>query len=58
MSNKNIKDQLVSVYKHKKTDEYIIILISEIMKRLTWKKFIDKNDSEWIFFNPLATWQN
>ena len=55
MSNKNIEDKLVSIWRHKKTGEYIIALMAGIMERLTYKKFIDKNNSEWIFFNPLAT---
>ncbi len=51
----NDEDKLVSIWRHKKTGEYIIALMAGAMERLTYKKFIDKNDSEWIFFNPLET---
>lgn len=53
--NKNVGDSSVSIWRHKKTHEYIIALRAGVMTKFVNRKFIDKNNLEWIFFSPLET---
>ena len=55
MSNKNIKDYLISIWKHRTTGEFLIAMQVAVMQKLLDNKYVDKNGDEWKLFNPLET---